>query len=41
MMNVERIVILYHQINQIIEKEETVRVFQGSRAEERAENLTI
>jgi hypothetical protein len=37
MTNIERIIILYHQIT---EKEETIRVFQGFRAEEGAENLS-
>jgi hypothetical protein len=33
----QRIIILYHQIT---EKEGTIRVFQGSRAEEEPENLS-
>jgi len=37
MTNIERIIILYHQIT---EKEETIRVFQGFRTEEGAENLS-
>jgi hypothetical protein len=37
MTNIERIIILYHQIT---EKEETIRVFQGSREEQGAENLS-